>query len=231
MRCEQKQSQAIRYLLCAGLGALLLLSFAPMAMAAGDSHGPTPVNWTSLSYGDKDVHGGPKEKGDAPMAPPLLFAIINFGLLVALLAWKAGGPLKRYAKSRHDKIGDALAEAEKLRSAAQATLDECSQRIKNVDSEIESLVTDIRRTAELDHQRIVEQAEAQATALMRDARARIAGEIQRASAMLQSELLEQVVAKASQLVTSNINDEDRHSLVDAFISEIEQTSQAGEPRA
>ena len=221
-------------LLCAGFIVLSVVSLAPFAMAASTGHGPAPVNWTEmLGYSDKDVHGGTleKEKGEQPMAPPLLLALVNFGLLVALLAWKAGGPLKRYAKSRHDRIRDALAETERLRSAAQATLDECSERIKNVDREIETLVTEIRQTAELDHQRIVEQAEAQATALMRDARARIAGEIQRASALLESELLEQVVAKASGLLTANMTTDDQRSLVDAFILDIDRSSSAGEPRA
>ena len=220
--------------IAAGVFVCLILPNASLwAAANGDDahHGPAPINWLSLDYKNKDAHGHPQEEGQqGHMPPPLVFALINFGLLLALLGWKAGPPLRRYAQSRKERIRDALEESERLRQAAQAKLDECTKKLASMDQEIATLITEMRKDAESEHARIIQQAEAQAETMIRDAKARIAGELQRATAKVSEEVLEQAVTIARNILTKRLTQTDQQSLIDAFIVDMKTATSGKESR-
>src|SRR5262249_13026737 len=130
------------------------------AAPAGEAQAEDPsesFNFFNFSYKDKDEYGGklgdgkmertlpdgqvetrPGEEG--PMAPPLVFMLINFAALLIILA-KFGRPTaNKIAQDRHDQIKVALDEAAKLRDQAAKKLADFEARIKGVDDEIKQLV-------------------------------------------------------------------------------------------
>ena len=228
-----KQKRVTTRLLAGFVLLGILFHLNTLASAASDSgkQGAAPVNWLSTDYKSQDPYGKPLKDGQhGHMPPPLVFALINFGLLLALLGWKALPPLRRYAQSRHTQIKDALEESQRLREAAQSKLDECNAKVAKMDEEMATLVSEIRSAAELEHSRIVQQAEKQAEAMLRDAKDRIAGEMQRATATLRSEVLEQAVELASSLLEKHFTTQDQQSLVDAFVEDVHKNHRHKESR-
>jgi F-type H+-transporting ATPase subunit b len=196
-------------------------------------------NW--FSYSKKDVYGGPLGDGKmvdhdgnvvmhidpktghaAPaeeevMSPPFVFMLLNFGILLLILA-KWGGPVARnLARERHDQIKTALDEAAKLRDQAQAKLAEYETRIKDVDVEVKKLVDGIRADAEADKARILEAAEKQAAQMKRDAEQRIAAEIELARATLQREVAVAASGATEKLLREKMTADDQTKLVTTFI--------------
>jgi F-type H+-transporting ATPase subunit b len=193
------------------------------AAGHGASHGtgsPAEWNWFDMGYGSKDSHGGKLEPGDEKMAPPALFALINFAIFAGILLWKAGPAIKKFAQQRHVSIKEALAESARLRDEARRKLDEYSKKIAGVDAEVEQLIAGIRADAEAERARILAEAEVQAATLKRDAEQRIAADLQRARRELEREVVAVAIAAAEKLIREKATAADQHKLIDVFITEL-----------
>ena len=210
---------------------------------AADGHGhhdPThDFNFTTgvpFGYKDLDIKGGPLGDGklglganapavptgekEEPMSAPFILMLVNFGILLLILA-KLGGPVARKtAQDRSDQIKTALEEAAALRAAAQAKLDEYGKKLAAADGEIAAMVEGIRKDAESEKQRVIAAADAQAIAMKKDAEERIAAEIDRARASLSREVSRAASAAAEKLLRERATSADHGKLIDAFIVDL-----------
>lgn len=233
-------SPSLRLVLGLVLGLGMTLGLADSAAAAppqpeahgahgahGGGHGdPTAhYNWTDIGYASKDAEGGPLEQGDAPMSPPFVLMLVNFGIVLALFGWLVMPRLNRFLGSRHRTIKEALDESARLREEARAKLDEYTTRVKDAEREMEQMLTDMRADAEAEKKRILADAEAQAEALKRDAENRIAAEIERARAQLEREVVAVAATVADKLIREKATGDDQVALVNTFIAEVQ--AQAG----
>jgi F-type H+-transporting ATPase subunit b len=205
--------------------------------AAGGHHGhhdPSKhFNWFDVGYKKKDLHGGklgdgvqgPHEApGEEGMGAPFALMLLNFGLLLVLLA-KYGGPAARkMAESRSDQIKGALDEAARLRTAAAAKLDEYGARLSAAESEMTAMLEGMRADAEHERARIMAAAEAQAAAVKKDAELRIAAEIQRARVELAREVTLAATAAAEKLLRDKATAADHTRLIDTFVKDVEQAA-------
>ena len=197
-------------------------------------------NFFDFSYGHKDEFGGPLGDGkmeekdgqgnvvhvvheEEPMSAPFVLMLVNFGLLLILLAkygWPVAGKL---AADRHDQIKTALDDAARLREQAKTKLAEYETRIAGVDGEIKKLVDGIRADADADKARILKAAETQAAIMKRDAELRIAAEIELARATLTREITAASAAATEKLLRTNVTTTDQSNLVGKFISNLEKS--------
>ncbi len=197
---------------------------------AGGHHGdPTKhFNFFDIGYGKKDVYGGkkgdgvqgPEDEAEEPMSPPFAFALLNFGILLIILA-KYGGPAARkMAETRSDQIKGALDEAAKLRNAAAAKLDQYSARLSAAEAEMKTLLDNMRADAAAEKERILAAATAQAAAMQRDAEQRIAAEIQLARIALTREIAVAATQAAEQILRAKATPADHTKLVDSFVADV-----------
>jgi F-type H+-transporting ATPase subunit b len=190
------------------------------AAHGGEHHAPPPVNWIDFGYAKKDVHGGTLDAGDEPMAPPLVAALLNFGIF-AFLIIKFGGPkIAGYLRTRHDTIKHDLAEAARLRAEAAAKLAEYSTRVASINAEVDQMIGEIRADAEAEKARILADARAQADALKKDASDRIASEIARARLELEQEVVAAAVGAAERILRQNTTAADQTALFDGFVASL-----------
>lgn len=184
-----------------------------------------------FDYVGKDEYGGPFGDGkmvvpdthqviheEEPASPPFLFMLLNFALLLGILAWKGRPVAHKVAEDRHDLIKTALEEAAKLRKQAADKLAEYETRLKDADAEISKLVEGMRVDAENEKQRILAAAEAQAQLMKRDAELRIAAEIEMARAQLSREVAVAAAAATEKLLRDKVTPDDQRKLVGNFLS-------------
>jgi len=193
-------------------------------------------------YG-KDVMGGPLGDGEMvledgtkvhheeEMSPPFIFMILNFVLLLIILAWKGKPIVEKLAADRHDQIKTALDEAAKLRKQAADRLDEYAKKLAAADAEIEAMVKGMRADAEADKKRILDAAERQATQMKHDAELRIAAEIELARATLTREVTQAATAAAEQLLKDKTTASDQQQIVTAFITGVQQAASNQEAKS
>jgi len=211
-----------------------------------EAHDPsTHFNFTDFSWRGKDELGGKMGDGqmvdphtgevvidhhtgmpakEEPMSAPFVFMILNFLLLFGLLAWKGGPIARKTAEERHDQIKNALEEAAKLREQAQTKLSELESKLKSADDEIKAMVEGIRKDAETDKARILENAEKLAAQMKRDADSRIAAEIQSARAALTREVTDAAAMATEKILRDKLMPGDQTKLVGTFISDLGTTT-------
>jgi F-type H+-transporting ATPase subunit b len=201
--------------------------------AHGHHEDPTKTfNFFQLFYWGKDRYGGkigdgvegPHNTPEEPMSAPFVLMLLNFGLVLVILA-KFGGPAARkMAESRSDQIKHALDEATALRNKAAAKLAEYDARLSEADAEITRMVEGMRTDASAEKERIIAAAAAAATAMQRDAEQRIAAEIDRARFELRTEVTAAAIAAAEQLLASKTNAADQGKLFDQFIGDMQRAT-------
>ena len=217
--------------------------------AAAEEHGdPTrDFNLFNFSYRGKDIAGGPMGDNklgvgadarplrpgeeEEPMSAPFILMVVNFGILLILLAKVAAPKARMLAETRSDLIKTSLEEAALLRKQAQAKLDEYTAKLSAAESEIKSLVDAMRRDAEIEKQRVVAAADAHAIALKKDADDRIAAEIVNARAALTREVALAATAAAETLLRSRATAGDQTNLVEQFIGDLKNQAVAGAGKA
>lgn len=154
------------------------------------------------------------------MSPPFVLMLVNFAILLFILA-KFGGPVARkVAQERHDQIKVALEEAAKAKAAGEAKLAEYDAKLKGLDAEIKKVVDGIRADAESDKKRILEAAATQAATMKRDAELRIAAEIELARAQLTKEVTAAAAGATEKLLREKVTADDQNKLVATFISNV-----------
>lgn len=198
-------------------------------------HDPTQhFNFTNFDFRGKDEYGGKFGDGqmtdektghtvreEEPMSAPFVLMLLNFGILLLILA-KWGGPVARkLAQDRHDQIKTALDEAAKLRDQAATKLAEYEAKVKGLDSEVKQIVDGIRADAEADKKRILEAASAQAAQMKRDAELRIAAEIEYARKALQKEVTVAAATATEKLLKDKVTGDDQNKLVSTFITNVQ----------
>ena len=161
---------------------------------------------------------------EEPASPPFVFMLLNFALLLGLLAWKAAPLGRKAAADRHDLIKSALDEAAKLRQQAADKLAEYEKRLKSADAEIQQLVAGMRADAEGDKRRILAAAEVQAAQMKREAEQRIAAEIETARAQLTREVTAAAAAATEKMLREKMTPSDQQSLVNTFLADVQRAA-------
>ena len=196
-----------------------------------------------FDYIGKDEYGGKFGDGvmvepetqrviheEEPASPPFIFMLLNFALLLGLLAWKGAPVAQKVAEERHDLIKTALDEAAKLRKQAADKLADYEARLKDADEQIKQLVEGMRVDAKNEEARILAAAEALAAQMKRDAELRIAAEIELARAQLTREVTAAAASATEQLLREKMTASDQQTLVGAFITGVQQAGHTGPGR-
>jgi len=230
---------SIRTALIASALALGLMSSVGVAQATGaeheaaheTGHGETasahhkapPINWFEFGYSDLDVYGEKLVPGSTTqhhMSPPLVLALMNFGVFFFILVWKAGPPIKTFVRTRHTSIKEALEEGQRLREEAEAKLAEYTKKIGGVEAEVAALIDEVRASAESEKQRIIGDAERQAEHMTKVAEQQIAAEIARARAVLKQEVMAAAVIATEAMLREKATAADHQKLIDGFLGDL-----------
>jgi F-type H+-transporting ATPase subunit b len=178
---------------CLTAGSLIGLS-AGVALAAGDAH---------------QVESG-------VLLKDFLYRLLNFGLLVAGLVYFVAKPLKNALASRREGIEQELKDALEAAESAEQRFAEYDAKLTRAEEEIGHIKTDIKKEAEFEKQRILENAEQMAAKIKEDSSKTADNEIAKARLVLQQEAAELAVELASDLLKKNFNREDQARLVEEY---------------
>jgi F-type H+-transporting ATPase subunit b len=159
----------------------------------------------------------------------LFFPIFNFVLLVAVIVYFAGKPIRDFFKERRAAIQDDLHSAAEFRGEAERRYAKWQRKLADLDAELEQIRATSRERAEAEREQIVADANATAERIRADATAAIEQELRRAREVLSEEAANLAVELAGDLLREHVTNADRDRLVTEFIERIEGTSDAGAP--
>jgi len=133
-------------------------------------------------------------------------------------------PIKQVIADRKAKADGEIADAQKLRTEAEAMKAEYEQNLQNARTEANQIVTAAQKTATARSEEIVGEARAQAAALKQKAEADIAQERKKAVNEVKDEIGGIAMEIASKVVEREISEKDHKDLIDEFIKNVGEAS-------
>ena len=133
-------------------------------------------------------------------------------------------PIKQVIADRKAKADSEIADAQKLRTEAEAMKAEYEQNLQNARTEANQIVAAAQKTATARSEEIVGEARAQAAALKQKAEADIAQERKKAVNEVKDEIGGIAMDIAGKVIEREINEKDHEKLIDEFISNVGEAS-------
>jgi ATP synthase F0, B subunit len=133
-------------------------------------------------------------------------------------------PVKKVIAERKAKADSQIADAEKLRTEAEAMKAEYEQNLQNARTEANQIVTAAQKTAAARSEELLGEARAQAAALKQKAEADIAQERKKVVNEVKDEIGGMAMEIASKVVEREIKEADHQDLIDEFIKNVGEAS-------
>ena len=133
-------------------------------------------------------------------------------------------PVKKVIAERKAKADSQIADAEKLRTEAEAMKAEYEQNLQNARTEANQIVAAAQKTATTRSEELLGEARAQAAALKQKAEADIAQERKKAVNEVKDEIGGMAMEIASKVVEREIREQDHQDLIDEFIKNVGEAS-------
>ena len=133
-------------------------------------------------------------------------------------------PVKKVIAERKAKADSQIADAEKLRTEAEAMKAEYERNLQNARTEANQIVASAQKTAAARSEELLGEARAQAAALKQKAEADIAQERKKAVNEVKDEIGGMAMEIASKVVEREIKEADHQDLIDEFIKNVGEAS-------
>ena len=133
-------------------------------------------------------------------------------------------PVKKVIAERKAKADSQIADAQKLRTEAEAMKAEYEQNLQNARTEANQIVAAAQKTATARSEGLLGEARAQAAALKQKAEADIAQERKKAVNEVKDEIGGMAMEIASKVVEREIREADHKDLIDEFIKNVGEAS-------
>ena len=147
-------------------------------------------------------------------------------LMIQLLIFKKFllKPIRQVIADRKAKADSEIADAQKLRTEAEAMKAEYEQNLQNARTEANQIVAAAQKTAAARSEELLGEARAQAAALKQKAEADIAQERKKAVNEVKDEIGGIAMEIASKVVEREISEKDHKDLIDEFIKNVGEAS-------
>ena len=147
-------------------------------------------------------------------------------LMIQLVVFKKLllNPVKKVIAERKAKADSQIADAQKLRTEAEAMKAEYEQNLQNARTEANQIVAAAQKTATARSEELLGEARAQAAALKQKAEADIAQERKKAVNEVKDEIGGMAMEIASKVVEREIREADHKDLIDEFIKNVGEAS-------
>ena len=133
-------------------------------------------------------------------------------------------PVKKVIAERKAKADSQIADAQKLRTEAEAMKAEYEQNLQNASTEANQIVAAAQKTATARSEELLGEARAQAAALKQKAEADIAQERKKAVNEVKDEIGGMAMEIASKVLEREIREADHKDLIDEFIKNVGEAS-------
>lgn len=151
----------------------------------------------------------------------IIFGVIAFAILFAILARVAFPALRRGLQQREDTIRGELERAEQARLDAEEQMEEYRRRLADARSEADRILREANESAEEIRRERIARAEEEARGIVEKARADASTERDRAFSDLQRQVADISMEAATKIVGRELTDPQSHrQLVDQFIAEM-----------
>lgn len=159
----------------------------------------------------------------------LIAQIVNFLILVAILAKFAYKPLMQALEDREQKIAENIDSAQQERQDAERLKLEYKQQLVEVRAQAQAIVEKAEKLAEENKEEILKAARAESARILKSAQEEVVRERELALAQLRGEVVALSIAAATKIIKENLDTEVNANLVSDFIEKLDDKKIGGLP--
>jgi F-type H+-transporting ATPase subunit b len=161
-----------------------------------------------------------------PDAGLMIWTVIIFAVLLAVLTKFAYPKILRAVEAREKALFDAISAAKKDREEAAALLAEQQRQLAATRDEAQKLIADGRAAGEKVRVGVIEQANAETRQMLDRAKMEIGRERDRAITELRREAVELAIRGAGKVLEKNVDDKTNRKIVEDFLGSITETKKS-----
>jgi len=154
----------------------------------------------------------------------MIWAIINFIILVAILNKFLYKPILGVLDARKQDIKNKLDEAADARNEAVQVKEEYTREMQNARQEAQDIITKATKLAEESKSGILNEARAESEKVIKKAQEEIRLEKEKAKAELRNEVASLAVLAAGRVLERTIQPEDHEQMIRQFVQEVGDAS-------
>ncbi|MHB8157028.1 MAG: F0F1 ATP synthase subunit B [Desulfocucumaceae bacterium] len=154
----------------------------------------------------------------------MIWAIINFVVLVAILNKFLYKPILGMLEARKQDIKNQLAQASDARNEALQVKEEYTREMQNARQEAQDLIGKASKLAEESKVGILQEARTQSEKVLKKAQEEINLEKEKAKAELRNEVASLAVMAAGRVLGRTINPADHEKMISQFVQEVGDVS-------
>lgn len=159
----------------------------------------------------------------------LVAGFVNFAVLVGLLVLLARKPTHAFLVSRRAAVVEGLAEAQKMKAAAEAKFQEYQARLANLDMELAKIGAEIVASGEADRQAIIAEAERKASRLRRETEFLIEQQLKQLRVDLTKEAVEAAMLAAEEVLRARATSDDQQRLATDYLTRLGPAAKSSSP--
>ncbi|MDR6999362.1 F0F1 ATP synthase subunit B [Neobacillus niacini] len=149
----------------------------------------------------------------------VIFQLVVFLILLALLKKFAWGPLMGIMKQREDHIAGEINAAEDSRVEAQKLLEEQRSLLKEARAEAQGLIENAKKQGDVQREEIIAIARTEAERVKEAAKLEIDQQKEKAMAAIREQVASLSVLIASKVIEKELNIQDQDQLINEYIKE------------
>lgn len=205
------------------VASLAVLPATALAQDHGDhgDHGTPAVHGDA--HGDHGDHGAGAH-GDDHHAELNTFelggSVVNFALLLVILFLLLRKSVPEFLRNRRASVVEGMEEARRVKEEAEAKYKEYSQRIENLDAELDRLREEMRRAGMDERDRIVADAAKRGEKMREEARFLIEQQMKQLREDLTREAIEAAVGAAEAMLVKSTTAQDQERLAKEYLGSI-----------
>jgi F-type H+-transporting ATPase subunit b len=157
-------------------------------------------------------------------AGDVIFQLLMFIILLALLKKFAWGPLMGIMKQREEHIANEINAAEEGRLESKKLLEEQRNLLKEARGEAQTLIENAKKQGDVQREEIIAQARTESERIKEAAKLEIEQQKEKAVAAIREQVASLSVLIASKVIEKNLSAADQDQLINEYIQE------AGEER-
>ncbi len=150
----------------------------------------------------------------------IVWTIVTFVLLLAVLAKYAWKPLLQALHEREDKIRSAVEQSERARAEAAKLLKQNERNMARAEEEYKKAIHEGKALAEKMKEEIVNKAKQQAQREVQLAKEEIQRDIDAAKQQLRSEVADLAIKAAEKILDESLDQQRHTKLVDNFLNQL-----------
>lgn len=151
-----------------------------------------------------------------------LWRIINFALLVAVLVWFLGKPMKDYFKKRSELIEKSIKESAEAKAAAESALKEVEEKLRIKDHEIENIIRESRKIGETERDALIEDGKRMSERIRKQAQVNIEYELKKAKEQLKADASLLAIELSEKKLKERLSPDDRLKILEESLKKLEE---------